>query len=302
MQAKPPVNHLPPYAPFVWIASFPKSGNTWFLNFLHAFLRHSTGLSDSEVSATYFTTIASDRKQFDNRLGVPSADLTSDEIDLLRPQLHRAVVKDLATDGPLFAKAHDAYIKNSAGDYLIPPDVSRAAIYLVRNPLDVAVSFHFYSGTDNVGDLVDQMTEGDHIIGGNELPQLQQNLVNWSEHYLGWTTQTGIPTLIVRYEDLLDAPALWFGRSVEFLALDGAEDIDLINKAIEDSNFERMQKNEAIYYPHGMWSKTGQFYRKGKAGDWRNHLTEAQASRIIETHRDVMTQLDYLDETGAPRF
>ena len=71
----------------VWLASYPKSGNTWFRAFLTALL--NPGSSDIDINNLYQTTIASSRQLFDEMTGISSADLSQSEIDRLRPLVYR---------------------------------------------------------------------------------------------------------------------------------------------------------------------------------------------------------------------
>ena len=71
----------------IWLASYPKSGNTWFRVFLTNLLRDAdTPASINELEST---PIASARGIFDNNIGFEASDLTADEIDRLRPELYR---------------------------------------------------------------------------------------------------------------------------------------------------------------------------------------------------------------------
>ncbi|HJX72016.1 MAG TPA: hypothetical protein VJ346_08695, partial [Bacteroidales bacterium] len=67
----------------VWLASYPKSGNTWFRIFLTNLLNHTNEPVD--INNLYPSTIASSRSLFDEATGLESSDLTLDEIELLRP-------------------------------------------------------------------------------------------------------------------------------------------------------------------------------------------------------------------------
>jgi hypothetical protein len=69
----------------VWLASYPKSGNTWLRGFITALLH--PGNAGIDINNLYTTTIASSRQLFDELTGVSSADLAPEEIEKLRPMV-----------------------------------------------------------------------------------------------------------------------------------------------------------------------------------------------------------------------
>ena len=119
----------------VWLASYPKSGNTWLRTFLTSYLKNDgTPASINELIGPLVTS----RALFDEYLGLPSSDLAPGEILRLRPLLHELLAAELPR--PTFFKVHDACI-HTAGGPLFPRAATAGAVYLVRNPLDVAVSY-----------------------------------------------------------------------------------------------------------------------------------------------------------------
>ncbi len=70
-----------------WLASYPKSGNTWLRSFLSNLQQDGDAPADINELAT--GTIASARDWLDEALGFDSADLSADEIDRLRPAVYR---------------------------------------------------------------------------------------------------------------------------------------------------------------------------------------------------------------------
>ena len=89
----------------IWLASYPKSGNTW----LRIFLRNLLSGEDGPAALDEIGfTIASSRALFDDLSGIDSSDMTHDEIDRLRPRVYEQIV-DRAEELPVFMRTHDAY-------------------------------------------------------------------------------------------------------------------------------------------------------------------------------------------------
>lgn len=128
----------------VWLASYPKSGNTWFRMFLANYLKNSIEpVSLEEIEST---PIASSAIDFEEISGLNPFELHEEEVDLYRPDMYRYLSENEETEaGILYKKTHDAYIHNAHNAALFPAEVSKAAIYFVRNPLDVCVSYANHS-------------------------------------------------------------------------------------------------------------------------------------------------------------
>ncbi|MDD5170347.1 MAG: sulfotransferase domain-containing protein, partial [Syntrophales bacterium] len=246
------------------------------------------------------TPIASARGLFDNNIGFEASDMTADEIDRLRPELYCHLAED--AEEPLFMKIHDAYTDVADNMPLIPAEATGGALYFIRNPLDVAVSFAHHNGWD-YGTSISRM--GDETFAFCRNPyrlhnQLRQKLLTWSGHVLSWMDHAPFPVCLLRYEDMKTQPLETFTRAVRFAGLPHVD--GQIRKALEFSSFNVVRQQEEA---EGFREKSPvavHFFRKGKIGAWREELSEEQAQMIIRSHRDVMRRFGYLDEKGEIVF
>ena len=280
----------------VWLASYPKSGNTWFRVFLTNLLGGRQETAD--INDLDDTRIASARGAFDNAVGLEAGDLTGDEIDLLRPRVYDRWSAS-SPDEILFRKIHDAYEYTSGGEPLISVTATRAALYLVRNPLDVAVSYAHHSRS-SLDDAVSALCDPDHAFCGNPgvlANQLRQRISTWSGHVRSWTRQRDIPVRVVRYEDMKRRPIETFADAVSFAGFD--YDIPAIARAVELSAFERLREQEAADGFREKARNAGWFFRRGEVGAWRDALSSEQVSRIVACHGEVMAELGYATD-GRP--
>lgn len=280
----------------VWLASYPKSGNTWVRIFLANYLSPDGGPVDINALAT--GPIASSRDVFDDLTGVDAADLTPEEIMAWRPDVYR--LWSAEASAPHFVKAHDAQIQNSHRQWLFPPDASAGVIYSVRNPLDVAVSFAAHAGV-SIDLIVDRMCRDYSMSAGIDRPsgQLTQRLLTWSGHVGSWLDGTEIPTLAVRYEDLLADPMAHFRAVVQFAGLQLDE--NRLESAVRHSHFESLRAQELA---HGFKERPAKsadhFFRQGRSGGWRAALSHEHARTVIEAHGAVMRRFGYLTADGEP--
>ena len=287
----------------VWLASYPRSGNTWLRIFLARLLSGGGDPIDiNELRGKLSgTAIASDRATFDAIAGIDSSELTPDEIDRLRPRVYEAIAA--ANEGISYIKVHDAYLFTPAGEPLMPVSATRAAIYIVRNPLDVAVSFTFFGGHQDFDRTIAQMANRDHILAfkpGKLSEQLRQRLSTWSGHVTSWIDAAGIKCHLMRYEDMVHNPLETFTAMARFLGL--PHDAEAIRTAIESARFDNLREAEEQHGFVEKPAKAQRFFRAGRVGGWRDHLSAAQAAKIVADHRTVMERLGYLNPDGSPKF
>ena len=276
--------------PLVWLASYPKSGNTW----MRVLLAHYRGDGTEELDLTTPESagISSHRPHFDELLGIPSSDLTDDEVEVLRPDVFRALAAE--ADDAVLVKVHDAHQPTPAGPPLIPPEVTRAAVYLVRDPRDVAVSAAFHSGHHDLDRSIRRLGNPEHQLAGGARRQLRQRLGTWSSHVRGWTG-SGLPLTVVRYEDLVADTAGQLERVVTAIGWRAADHDACLARAVERSSFARLRAAEDEHGFRERHRRQQRFFRSGTVGDWRNHLSDAQAARVVADHGAVMAELGYHD-------
>lgn len=278
-----------------WLASYPKSGNTWF----RAFIRNLLDNGDSPADINELTTgaIASGRGWLDEVLGFDTADLTHNETDQLRPAVYRWALKD---DEIGYHKIHDAYTYTKDGSPLVGTDSTLGALYIIRNPLDVATSNANHNGT-TIDQAIERMGNPASCLasGRKGLPhQARQKLLTWSQHVLSWAEAPDLNCNIIRYEDILTDPMNTFSHAAAFLQL--PTEPERIEKAIRFSEFKVLsqQESERGFKERPRLAKS--FFNSGQSGSWRTKLTPEQIAKIIADHHKVMQRFGYLNDQGQP--
>lgn len=269
----------------VWLASFPKSGNTWMRILLSNLMAGGREAEDINRLALA-DGVASSRGLFEAATLVDSRLLTADEIDRMRPAIYEADAAE--REGAGLVKAHDAYTRLPDGTPLLGR-AARAAVYMVRDPRDVAVSLAFHID-DDPDDAIGYLNRPDSTFGASNR-QVRQWLNGWSGHVTSWLDQTDIPVHVVRYEDLQADTTGVLRRTLDFL---GATcDDDTLAAAVRFASFVELQRQERLSGFAERTSRTTPFFRTGVVGDWRRHLDRGQVARIEAAHADVMARLGY---------
>ncbi|HET6157569.1 MAG TPA: sulfotransferase domain-containing protein [Dongiaceae bacterium] len=269
----------------IWIASYPKSGNTWMRAFLHNLLRNPDESYDIN-KITDFSTSDSSINWYEAQDKRPWQEWQPLDIARMRRGAQLAICAWRKDD--TFVKTHNASV-SYLGYPLIYQDLTAGAIYVVRNPLDVVVSLSHHYGTD-IDTTVNILA--DNSIGTKTNDKIIYEVhKSWSIHVDSWTSQQRPGLAIVRYEDMLKNPIKTFGGLTQFLGLNPPR--ARLERAIEQSSFKalREQEDEKGFKeksPHAQ-----KFFRSGRAGQWRDLLTQSQIDRIAETNKEQMQRFGY---------
>ncbi len=272
-----------------WLASYPKSGNTWLRLSLGSLARGGTPPDFAAVEL--FAPVAGDRAAVDDMADADTADLTPAEAEAVLPGFFRLEAAWLG--GQQLRKVHDAWTLTPAGEPLFPPDVTAGAIYVVRDPRDVAVSLahHLSTGIDQA--IAFMADDGAALARGGHYgsPQLRQRLLTWGGHVRSWLGAPARP-LLLRYEDMLADPAAALARAARHLGWEPRP--GAVARAVAATRFDTLRAAEERHgFRERAWPDV-RFFRRGVAGGWRDTLTAPQAAAIEAAHRDVMAELGYL--------
>ena len=278
----------------IWLASYPKSGNTWLRLYLANLFANPTQPFD--INALPGFTFGEHRGDFYERVaGRRLSTLSDEEINRLRPRVHRMLAR--SRPETLFVKTHAA-IDVLDNVPTITPDVTEGGIYVVRNPLDVAVSYAHHLSVP-LDEAVSHMG-----IATNRLATVDQFafqwLGTWSGHASSWLNAPGLRLHVMRYEDMLAKPEQAFGALNAFLGLNPGR--ERLRKAIRFASFDTVARQERQRGFIERSKVTDRFFRRGKVGAWRDELSEAQVSKLIADHREVMRRVDYIDDDDQLRI
>ena len=275
-----------PQKNIVWLASYPKSGNTWARIFLANYLLnaqqpvpinqvHRIGIGDS-VADPY-------RKVNGGRY---------DPMDTMGHLKQRGVfLGALSRNGAdlNFVKTHNQNGK-AFGVKLIDPALTRAAVYFVRNPLDVVISFARHYGLTPSQACINIASKDNSTSA--DAANVIQYLGTWSDHVRGWTRTKAFPVHVMRYEDMHADPKGAFSALLKFLKV--PLDDDRLDRAIRFSSFDEVSKQEKT---HGFIERSQnaeKFFHSGTTGQWQDVLTDEDVARVKQDQAGMMKSFGYL--------
>ena len=274
----------------VYLASYPRSGNTFSRVLLGNYATGDEALDLNELEQA----IPADTTDFLWR-GVPHYD--AQEISARNHWTYRRQIIEAYRRQPAplpfrGLKTHTANLSTFGAPAfdLRPED---RIVYLARHPLDVALSNADYNDQD-LDVSIDLMCRPGTCVGGKTLGSIEVR-GSWPEHVAGWLNATACPVLLVRYEDLLGDTAAMLGRIATFIGL--PVDEDRIAGAVERSGFRHLQRQEREggFQEAPAKTRSGRFFREGRAGQWRTEMSPAQIERLSAYCADTLKRLGYPD-------
>ncbi len=281
----PIVEKAPAPTGILWIASYPKSGNTWTRTFLHNLLKilKDDGGSPQNINGMKeFSTWEISAKVYEKHLGKPIEECDRKEIAATRPKVQQEIAD--RTDGLALVETHHALMRDR-GTPTINCAVTSGTIYLVRNPLDVAISF-----VHDIGVTVDIAIErmaSDDLETEESLYEVHGS---WSQHVESWTRKAHHTIYVMRYEDMLANPFGMFGGLARHLLLRPTP--EQLQTAIDRSSFDTLRKQEDE--EDSIPDKTERYFPKVE--QWREKLNRRQVRKIVQRHHVQMKRFGYLSD------
>lgn len=270
----------------LWLASYPRSGNTWLRALLHNYLRNAAEPYDINKLRD-LTTIDSDARWyriFDPR---PCESLTKEEVAALRPKVHQAITR--SRPDTIFVKTHNALVIDR-GTAMISAEYTAGAVYVLRNPLDVAVSYSAHFGV-SLDEAVAAMNGPHNQSKSNEANFVYEFLGSWSENVESWTDRKTNGIHVIRYEDLREKPEETFGGVLRFLGLPVTA--ERLQRAIRNSSFPVLQAQEKQSGFRERSLKSDSFFRAGRSGEGVERLSPAQIESLQQAHETQMRKFGY---------
>ena len=277
----------------IWIASYPKSGNTW--------MRYLLGNYYFNNSKKFDPNIITNLRKFQLNNDFINSSSVVEELKINPLNISKYWVRSqeemkITKGNVAFLKTHNALV-NINGNELTNSKLSIAIIYIVRDPRDVVISYSRFRDLS-----IDQTI--DHMISKNLVYVHQKNkpwdveiLGSWSFNYNSWKNGIpDIPRIIIKYEDLIDDCYSTFRKVILFLSnhMNSEVDESKIKLSVELSDFKNLKKYED---KENFKENTGseKFFRYGKYNIWKEILDKNQL-KLLETNLfKEMVDLKYLN-------
>ena len=271
----------------IFLASYPKSGNTWLRSIIGNFYNIDKEFSLNDLKLIPLLSIKKHFSEFENKVYVNKNELHFDWIS-------QNIIKcqNLLNNKPnhlnIF-KTHSARHKNFTNE-----TVNAGFIYIVRDPRDIIVSLKNFSGKQIDKTIDEFLFSKSLMITTNGAQEL---LSTWELNVQSWLNYNSVSRLIIKYEDLKLNPKENILNIKEFLNKIHRLNINLrdrdIDKIIENTNFNNLKQLED---KNGFdeATKHSKFFRSGTSNQWKNILSSSQVKLIEKNLRSLMRYFNYI--------
>ena len=274
----------------IWLASYPKSGNTWIRLFLDCLLFSKNEFNINKNYITQFPLRSSFNGLTDN---------VNNQKEFAKYCIEAQKKVNLDKKIKIY-KTHNALWNWNNGEYLFTDESQTlGVIYIVRDPRNIVTSILNYFHKENYRNAIDFMKK-DRVLGGDEdehgLPTI---IGSWSNHYRSWKKFKN-NNLLIKYENLLTKPEKEFFKITEFLNSVGNFEFNKNNilEAIKNCKFENLSKQENKY---GFVSNSDtnknlnkKFFNLGPKNKWQDILDIESRKEIEKLFSEEMKEIGYL--------
>ena len=283
----------------IWLASYPKSGNTWVRFFILSLLLGNKG----EINLDHLKNIEQfpSKSQFEN-LGINLKNLK--DLREISKNWINVQTKINSSKKIRFYKTHNTLCKIDNNSFTDESNTV-GTIYIVRDPRNVITSVKNHFNYKTHQEAKEFMFDEKRVIllsksmGKKDHP-LPQIIGSWQTHYKNWKIAKK-NYLLVKYENLVNEPYSEFKKISNYLErITKTKFTDAqIEKAINSSSFDKLQKMEESkgFIESVENKKTGEknkFFYLGPKNNWEKILDKELADEINSKFRPEMKELGYL--------
>jgi len=276
----------------VWIASYPKSGNTWIRSIITSILYTRDGKFNFNLikKIDQFETLHNFK--FLKKNNIQHFEQLN-KMNIVSKYWLEAQKQLIDKNKILFFKTHSAnYIYDNL--FFANNETTRGCIYIIRDPRDIIISYSNFLGI-SVEEMVKTITLNENKIYGSS-NKIGVFLTRWDYHVASWI-RINKPKLILKYEDMLLNPRQTIIKIAKYLTEDLYIKINIdeekITNILRTTSFSKLKEDEEKF---GFFesSKNSVFFRSGKKNQWQEILTKKQLLFIEKSFKQYMTIYEYI--------
>ena len=280
----------------LWLASYPKSGNTWIRSLLSAYLFSSDG--------NFNFKLLNNIKQFSSEQGMLNNNLSSQE--KIYKNWIPSQEKINQNNEIHILKTHNA-LCNINGYNFTNKFNTIGVVYIVRDPrnLIISISNHYNLSQEEAYDFIinkKKIIFPKILKESNDYNKNDFNfLSDWSGHYKSWKDINFCPIKVIKYEDIIKNDHEVFMSTLKFTSKFFKINIDekKINNVLSSTSFEKLREmenkhgfEESVVSSHN--NKKNKFFNLGKNNNWKKLLDNKIRKKVEKIFEKEMIELEYL--------
>jgi len=276
----------------IWLASYPKSGNTFLRSLLASYFYSEDG--DFEFEQLKKIEQFPVNENFE-KIGINISDKFEVAKNYIKAQEEINKTKKIS-----FWKTHSSFCKLYNKYNFSDLKNSLGVIYIVRDPRNVVSSFARHN-SKSINETVELLTND--LATGNEKNEVEVYLGSWNFNYNSWKVfKNSNRYLLIRYEDLVSDTENVYIKILRFIndlsKLKSPININKIRKVVKSTTFSRMKKlEEEQGFEESKLNdlgKTVKFFNLGPKNNWKNLLSSEIKNKIENKFKKEMIELEYL--------
>tara|TARA_B100001057_G_C22687595_1_gene886360 strand:+ start:189 stop:1043 length:855 start_codon:yes stop_codon:yes gene_type:complete len=280
-----------------WIASYPKSGNTWIRTVISSYFYSKDGIYDEKLikKIDQFPT----RKYFNDF--DYNKEMAGDTAKFWLKAQERINIDNKLK----FFKTHNVFGKVNGHDFTNSEN-SIGGIYVVRDPRNVITSIKNHYGLDDDKAIKWMTNKNNYIYDVEKVRDAGygdfQFISSWDVNYTSWKVQRKVPIMFVKYEDLVDQTYSVFFKIIEFInkTTHNSEKINKskLKNSLNSTNFDKLKQMEKKRgFSEAVTSLTTNekitFFNLGPKNDWKKLLNEDLKTKLSEVFKKNLAELYY---------
>ena len=276
----------------IWIASYPKSGNTWIRSFLTAYYFCEDGIFD--IDKLNYIQDYPNKQFFKN-------EVKEGEIHNHWEESQRVI---LAEKKIKFLKTHNSLI-TAFGNEFTKPKYSLGVIYIIRDPRNVITSVKNHNDFQTYDKALEFMQNENTVISDYKHlnNHAKTNIINsWRINYQSWLSNNRFRRFTVKYEDLIEKTDQTLRDLIIFVnticRFNNGIDIKKFNNAVQSTTFDKLQNLENTgRFSESVYSdKTKEkikFFYLGPKNNWKERLSKSLIDKMNDYYKDDLKKLNY---------
>ena len=282
----------------IWLASYPKNGNTWLRSLISAYYYTKDGvfLGDNQLKNVQQFPVKKYLENFDYDMTIPG--------DTSRFWI--LAQKRINEDRKIrFFKTHNALVKLGKNDFTNQVN-SLGGIYIIRDPRNVldSMSRHFQIDHDTALEVMQDKKNFTYDFKKKKDYSDYQFISSWELNYQSWKNNNLLPIKFLKYEDLLSETFFVFKDIVEFIdKLTNNKNGFIREKAknaVKTTSFENLKKIEDNKgFSESIISRVGEkkipFFHLGPKNNWKKNFDSKFVKKINNIFEKNLNELDYND-------
>ena len=275
----------------IWIASYPKSGNTWVRSIISSYFFSNIGNFDFSLLKNI--SLYPGPKYFNKKIDKPG------EVSLFWEVSQKNIIQNQELT---FLKTHNALVALNNRNFTTEK-TTLGAIYIIRDPRNILSSLKNHYGFDNYNETFEFMKNKKKYIWDNRKKNDFsgfQFLGSWADHYKSWIKNTKFKTLLIKYEDLEKDCYSTSHKIIKFILMLNGKNVEVdekkLFKSIETTKFDVLKKKEiekGFEESININNEKKPFFFLGPENIWQKKLPKEILSKVENEFKDDLNYFNY---------